>query len=122
MDDRAVLGRAGEKQAERFLRRMGYRLVSRNYQCPFGELDLVVLDGRVIVFVEVKTRSGDEHADPRDSVNIGKQRRLTLAAQCFLKLTDSQGRACRFDVVTIIRRGPGKLEVEHFKNAFAPVW
>jgi putative endonuclease len=75
MDIRSILGRSGERRAEKYLRRQGYRLVARNYRCPIGELDLIFLDGKTVVFVEVKTRTGAEHADPQDAVNRGKQDR-----------------------------------------------
>ncbi|GMU22066.1 MAG: UPF0102 protein [Phycisphaerae bacterium] len=120
MDDRANLGRLGEREAERFLRRRRFRTVTRNYRCPVGELDLVVLDGAVIVFVEVKTRTGREHADPEDAVNSGKQHRLMRAARYFLRQTGSEGRACRFDIVAITRGPDGRLELEHLPNAFTP--
>lgn len=118
MDDRAQLGQAGEKHAARFLRKLGYRLVTRNYRCPMGEIDLVMLDGHVIVFVEVKTRSSDEFANPEDAVTPEKQRRLTRSAQFFLRQTRSNGRACRFDVMAITLDNAGGMSVEHFKSAF----
>ena len=120
MTDLARLGRAGEKQAERFLRRQGYRIVTRNYACDTGEIDIVALDGRTIVFVEVKTRSSAAHADPQDAVTPTKQHRVVSAAKAFIQQTRSQGRACRFDVVAITLDGgkPGKVEL--FKNAFSP--
>jgi putative endonuclease len=120
MDDRAMLGSLGERQAERFLKRLGYRIVTRNYRCPVGELDIVALDGSVIVFVEVKTRASREHADPEDAVNAGKQQRLIRSATFFLRQTHSVGRACRFDVVAITGSAEAGLEVEHILNAFVP--
>jgi putative endonuclease len=120
MSDLARIGRVGEKQAERFLKRNGYRMVTRNYSCDGGEIDLVALDGRTVVFVEVKTRSSDEHADPQDAVTPEKQRRLIRAAKAFIQQTRSQDRACRFDVVAITLAGdkPGRIEL--FRNAFGP--
>lgn len=120
MSDLAGVGRAGEKQAERFLKRSGYRIVTRNYRCDGGEIDLVALDGKTIVFVEVKTRSGDEHADPQDAVTSEKQRRVIRAAKAFIQQTHSQGRSCRFDVVAITLAGKKTACIEHFRNAFSP--
>ena len=119
-DPRAELGRAGEKSAVRFLRRKRYRIVARNYRCPMGEIDIVALDGATIVFVEVKTRSDREYADPQDAVNAAKQRRLVRAAKVFLQHTRSQGRACRFDIVAVTLDGQKAYEIEHFVNAFVP--
>lgn len=120
MDDRAVLGRQGEKLALRFLRRKGCKVVTRNYRCAGGELDLVVLYDEVVVFVEVKTRTGRTHADPEDAVNFPKQQRMTRAARIFLHQTDSLDRPFRFDVVAITREDDGELAIEHFVDAFEP--
>ena len=120
MDDRAGLGRTGEKRAERFLRRQGFRIVTRNYTCPGGEIDLVALDGETVVFVEVKTRTDRDHAEPHEAVNGPKQRRLARAARFFLAQTEGLDRACRFDVIAITRETPRRLHVEHFPEAFVP--
>ncbi|NLX13137.1 MAG: YraN family protein [Phycisphaerales bacterium] len=120
MDDRAVLGRKGERLALRFLRRKGCKLVTRNYRCAGGELDLVLLDDEVVVFVEVKTRTGRTHADPEDAVNLPKRQRIIRAARYFLQQTDSFDRMFRFDIVAITREDDGELAVEHFIDAFEP--
>jgi putative endonuclease len=121
MDDQAGLGPAGEQYAERFLRRRRYRIVTRNYNCPMGEIDIVALDGRTIVFVEVKTRTGREHADPQDAVNAAKQKHLTRAGEFFLRQTQSEDRVCRFDVVAITVSAANEWDVEHLIDAFTPV-
>ena len=79
----------------------------------------MVLDGRMIVFVEVKTRADDEHADPEDAVTPRKQQRVISAAKAFIQQTHSQGRACRFDVVAITMAGDKPGTIEHFQNAFS---
>lgn len=120
MDDIAQLGRTGERAAEKYLRRLRYRTVVRNYRCPAGEIDLVMLDGSVIVFVEVKTRSSREHADPQDAVNPVKQRQIARAARYFLQQTRSLERTWRFDVIAISLDDDGQMNIEHFPEAFAP--
>jgi putative endonuclease len=115
-----LLGRTGEKQAERFLRRLRYRIVARNYRCPAGELDLIALDHDTVVFVEVKTRADREHGDPQDAVNLAKQRQLVRCARYFLQHTQSEDRTCRFDVVAITLGEDGKPQIEHFPEAFVP--
>lgn len=120
MDDRGELGAAGERAAERFLKKKRFRMVKRNYTCPVGEIDLVALDGQTIVFVEVKTRTSRDHADPQDAVNLGKQHRLARAAHYFLRQTRSVGRACRFDIVAVCGETGARLEIEHIPNAFSP--
>jgi putative endonuclease len=121
MDDRAGLGRTGEKHAERFLRReKKYLIVTRNYRSPIGEIDLVAVDGKTIVFVEVKTRTTTDHADPQDAVNAGKRERIARGAEYFLRQTRSEDRPCRFDILAITKNERGDLQVEHLLDAFTP--
>jgi putative endonuclease len=111
------LGKEGERVAERFLEKKGYRLVERNYRCPLGELDLIVLDRRVVVFVEVKTRTGHGFGSPLEAVEFRKQRKMIQAAQFFLAERRLQQRDARFDVVGV--SWPGREPVvEHIENAF----
>ena len=119
MDDRARLGRTGEKESERFLRRQGHKIVCRNYRCPAGEIDLITLDDRTIVFTEVKTRADRERANPEDAVNFVKRRHLIASAKCFIQQTRSQNRAYRFDILALTVNGKGGLDIEHFKSAFS---
>src|SRR5205085_1756168 len=79
------LGQRGEAEAARFLKRQGYLILARGRRLRPGELDLVVLDGRTIVFVEVKTRVSQEVGHPAEAVDENKQRRLTRLAVTFLK-------------------------------------
>ena len=112
-----LLGREGERIAERFLKKKGYKLVQRNYRCAGGELDLILLDRRVIVFVEVKTRTGTEYGTPLDAVEFRKQQKMIHAAQSFLNAKKLGQREARFDVVGISWPG-GEPAVEHIENAF----
>jgi putative endonuclease len=112
-----LLGKEGERIAERFLLKKGYRLVERNYRCAAGEIDLIVLDRRVVVFVEVKTRTGDGFGTPLEAVEFRKQQKMIQAAQYFLAHKGLQQRDARFDVVGI--SWPGREpSVEHIENAF----
>jgi putative endonuclease len=86
---RQVLGKEGEKAAERYLRKKGYRVVERNYRCSAGEVDLIVLDRRVVVFVEVKTRTDHRFGTPLEAVEFRKQQKMIQAAQFFLNRKDS---------------------------------
>jgi putative endonuclease len=112
-----VLGKEGERIAELFLKKKGYKLVERNYRCASGELDLVMLDGRVIVFVEVKTRTGIGYGTPLEAVELRKQRKMIYAAQFFLSTRKLSQREARFDVVGISWPGAQPV-VEHIENAF----
>lgn len=93
-------GRAGEEQALAHLQAHGLKLVERNFLCKGGEIDLVMQDGDVLVFVEVRLRASASHGGAAASVTFAKQRRLTLAAQVYLLRLPSEP-PCRFDVVAI---------------------
>jgi putative endonuclease len=112
-----VLGKEGERVAERYLKGKGYKLVARNYRCPAGELDLIVLDGRVIVFVEVKTRTGAGFGSPLEAVEFRKQHKIIQTAQFFLASKNLSQREARFDVVGVSWPGAEPL-IEHIENAF----
>jgi putative endonuclease len=112
-----LLGKEGERLAERYLQKKGYKLVERNYRCTAGELDLIVLDQRVVVFVEVKTRTGQGFGTPLEAVEFRKQRKIIRAAQFFLAVRGLQQRDARFDVVGVSWAGREPV-VEHIENAF----
>lgn len=116
------LGRRGERAAERFLRRRGYKIVARRERGRLGELDLVAVDGRTIVFVEVKTRASHAAGHPAESVGPEKQARLTRLALAYLKRHELLEHPARFDVLAITwPAGAGKPQIEHIKNAFEAV-
>lgn len=117
-DPRHRLGRDGEAAAERLLGRAGMRLLARRFRCRAGEIDLVVRDGAVIVFVEVKTRSGTAWGDPAAAVDARKRARIARAAQVFLAGYGLEGELCRFDVVEVRREPSGRLAAEHLRDAF----
>ena len=112
-----LFGKEGEKFAERYLQQKGYKLIERNYRCRGGEVDLIVLDRKVIVFVEVKTRSDHRFGSPLEAVEARKQQKMIQAAQFFLNEKKLHNREARFDVVGISWRGE-KPAVEHIENAF----
>jgi putative endonuclease len=113
------LGRRGEDAAARHLVALGYRILERGLRLRAGELDLVALDDRTIVFVEVKTRQSADHGSPADAVDVRKRKRLTRAALAYLKHRRLLDRPARFDVVSIVWPGDdAEPEVRHLRNAF----
>ncbi len=114
---RKGLGSEGERIASRHLRRRGLHILSRNFLCPFGEIDLIASDGESLIFVEVKTRwSPQSGADV--PVHPSQQRSLAKSAQAFISLTGSSPRPCRFDVVEVTFDQTGEHRLEHTENAF----
>ncbi|NVZ10836.1 YraN family protein [Allochromatium humboldtianum] len=98
--DTRAIGEAKERLAESFLIAQGLRLVARNQRSRFGEIDLVMRDEAVLVFVEVRYRRSTRFGTPAATVDARKQQRLILAARHYLHRHPTQ-LACRFDVVAI---------------------
>jgi len=111
------LGKRGEKIAERFLKKKGYRIVERNFRCPFGEIDLIAWDGDTLAFIEVKTRSDKSFGPAEMSVDLRKQRHLSKASLAYMGKKNFNNLAVRFDVVTVIV-SPEENETTLIKNAF----
>lgn len=117
-DPRHRLGALGESAAESHLRSLGMEILARGWKSRRGEVDLVAEDGEVLVFVEVKTRSDDDHGSPAEAVTPRKRRRLAHAALDYLTRTGSGERPARFDVVEVRRDAGGALRVTHVPDAF----
>ena len=116
-DKRTVLARAGEEAAARHLESRGLRVVERNYRCSLGEVDLIAVDGRWLVFVEVKTRSGTRFGRPAEAVTPSKQARLRRLAGHYLSERRPSQANVRFDVVEVMGR-PDCFTIEHLADAF----
>ena len=112
------LGRAGEKLARRYLEKLGYRHLKSNYAAKQGEVDLIMQDGRTVVFVEVKTRRKEDYVDSEAVVNYHKQKHITAAARQFIHVNNLHDYAGRFDVVVVLKPSKGKAIVRHHQNAF----
>ena len=82
-----LLGKKGEDLVAAYLQAKGCKVLKRNYRTPFGEADLIVLDGDEIAFVEVKTRQNFQFGTPREAVNTFKQRRYYDIARFYWKQT-----------------------------------
>jgi putative endonuclease len=111
-------GRIGEDLAHRYLRRRGCTVVARNYRtrAGSGEIDLVVWDGEVMAFVEVKTRASAEFGAPESAVDAEKRQRLQRSARDYARRANVPWEKTRFDIVSIVlTRRP---EVEWIRNAF----
>ncbi|MDD0845470.1 YraN family protein [Pseudomonas sp. Gutcm_11s] len=109
-------GRSAEALARDHLQQQGLRLLAQNWSCRGGELDLVMLDGDTVVFVEVRYRKHAAWGGALESVDGRKRQRLILAAELFLQRENRWGKQpCRFDVVAI---GPGSSGLNWLRNAF----
>ena len=104
------IGSYGERIAAAFLRRRGYRVLTRNYRAEGGEIDLVCRDGDVLAFVEVRSRSGELFGRPSESIDARKENALLSAARSYLELLKRDDITWRFDAVEV-----------HLKAGEAPV-
>lgn len=117
MDERQAFGKRGEDLACEELQRRGYTILDRRFRTRCGELDIIARDGGVLVFVEVKARSGSGFGSPFESVTWQKRQRLSAMAESYLFLKRLTGVACRFDVVSVLEGQSGHT-VELVKGAF----
>jgi len=113
MDPRHVLGDFGETLAEAYLVEQGFRIVERQFETEFGEIDLVTRHQDAWVFVEVKTREGDQLTSAAEAITAAKQRKLIRSAIVYLNAHRLRHVNVRFDVV-LIETG----SIEWIPNAF----
>src|SRR3990172_5985671 len=100
-DLRRQLGDAGEDLAAAALKKLGYKILERNYTCSLGEIDLIARQGQTLVFIEVKTRRSERFGAPQDAVSPPKHARLRRLAAYYLKQKRLAEVPVRFDVVAI---------------------
>jgi len=115
---RTGLGRRGERDAERFLKRRGYRILERNFRAAGAEIDLIAADGGNLVFIEVKARRGAGAGAPQEAVDVRKQRRIRRAAEIYAARARAHDAPLRFDVVAIMMDRGGRPQIELLKDAF----
>jgi putative endonuclease len=115
------LGRKGEDLALRFLKKNGYRIFERNYECKMGEVDIIAKEKDTLAFIEVKTRTSTTFGPPQFAVNSAKQMQLSKVALYFLKEKGLEDVKARFDVVAILL-GPRGAEIELIRDAFDVRW
>jgi putative endonuclease len=119
--ERLSLGKLGEELALKRIRALGYRIITRNYRCPLGELDIVAKDGDALVFLEIKTRKGKSLGYAKEAVNERKRRQLSRVALAYMKSKGYCDVRSRFDVVAINFRGE-EQQIEVIQNAFDLVY
>ena len=119
MSHKKRLGEWGESEAQRYLETLGYSFIGRNFRVPEGEIDLVMQDGDIVVFIEVKTRISDNYGAPEESVTKAKRLRLRRAAWAFLNEQEMLDASWRIDVIAI-EAAPDRTihRLDHYQNAF----
>jgi len=106
--ERHRLGVRGEDLAAAWYEARGYEVVSRNWRCRLGELDLVLRDGRIFIFCEVKTRTSNAFGEPIEAVTYDKRRRIRHLAARWIEDSPIRPAEIRFDVASVMG---GRVEV-----------
>lgn len=107
----------GEQIAENFLKNNGYRILHKNWQSGKKEVDLIATSRDLLVFVEVKTRTGCYFGFPEDAIGFKKQENLKQAAADYLDKNPQWSRV-QFDIISIVLKQEGHYEIVHFTDAF----
>jgi putative endonuclease len=113
------LGRKGESLAKEHLENTGYEIMDENWTHGRLEVDLIAYKDKVIIFTEVKTRTGNSFGEPEDFVDARKQKLLVEAAEEYIYLMDHQGEV-RFDIISILFDQQNNYTLKHIEDAFWP--
>jgi putative endonuclease len=113
------LGRRGESLAKTHLENAGYEILDENWTHGKAEVDLIAYKDKVIIFAEVKTRTGNAFGEPEDFVDERKQKLLVSAADEYIYLMDHQGDV-RFDIISILFDKQANYTLKHIEDAFWP--
>lgn len=119
MEEIMSLGTSGEEHACAFLKKKGCKILEKNFRAGHGEIDIIARLGKIVLFVEVKTRASAEFAQPWESVGYRKRKHLKTAAKMYVQQQPRKDEEYRFDVVSItMKEGSASAEIEWIQNAF----
>jgi len=120
--DRQEVGKLGEKEARKFLKKRGYRIRETGFRCPHGEIDIVAQQKDWLVFVEVRTKSNLDFGTPEESITQAKKERLIASALTYTTTHEKLPPLWRIDVIAIELDGKGKIKrIELIENAVEQV-
>lgn len=115
-------GNLGEDEAVRVLRKMGYKIIERNFTVRGGEIDIIAKDGEYTCFVEVRLRKGNDYGSPAETIDNRKQQRIIRAAKAYAVKNGIYDAPLRFDAVlinaSVLRGKLHDKKIEVIKNAF----
>ena len=114
----STLGLRGEDLAEKFVKKEKYKIIERNFQTRYGEIDIIARKANIIVFIEVKTRASSEFAQPWEAVGFRKRKNLKAAAKIYLQQHPVRECEFRFDVISIIVEDHAQPQIEWIQEAF----
>ncbi|RJQ24676.1 YraN family protein [Candidatus Parcubacteria bacterium] len=108
-------GKIGEEKAAEHLKKLGYKIVSKNFRTKLGEIDIIALEKEILIFVEVKTRTSLLYGHPADAVTAKKLRSLIKACHIFLS-KEKQYKDFRIDVLEVFLLDTYNYKINHIKN------
>jgi putative endonuclease len=111
-----ILGNSGEKQAAKFLKKQGYKILEKNFRCPFGEIDIIAKRDDTVAFVEVKTRTSDLFGQPMEAVQSDRRKRYIRSAKYYFAGKELDV-IVRFDIIEVTPQS-----INHIENAFEARW
>ncbi|MDE7379935.1 MAG: YraN family protein [Clostridia bacterium] len=110
--EKRKLGFWGERKAASFLKKAGYKIIERNYRCPFGEVDIIAEKEDTVAFIEVKTRSSDYFGAPNEAVDNKRKQRYRNCVNFYFAHRQIDF-TVRFDIIEVTKEG-----INHIENAF----
>lgn len=110
-------GKLGEDIAVHYLKRNGYIILDRNFECRQGEIDIIALDNKEIVFIEVKTRTSNRYGLPSEAVNKIKQKHMLQSIKYYLYIRNLSDEFIRIDVIEVYVKN-NVYKINHIKQAF----
>jgi putative endonuclease len=110
------LGFIGERIALNYLEKLGYSVIATNYRTKYGEIDIICLDNKTLVFVEVKTRKSVIHGEPFEAVNASKIHRIGILGQIFILERKLGHMVMRIDVISIWITNNKRVQIKHIKD------
>ena len=110
-------GKLGEDIAGHYLKQNGYVILDRNFECRQGEIDIIALDKKEIVFIEVKTRTSNKYGTPSEAVNKIKQKHMLQTIKYYLYIRNLSDEFIRIDVIEVYIKN-NVYKVNHIKQAF----
>ncbi|MEM0995383.1 MAG: YraN family protein [Bacteroidota bacterium] len=121
MSKNKKIGEKGEQLAVDFLEKKGYQILEQNWRFSRAEVDIIAMDGEILVFLEVKTRSYTYFGEPEAFVTEKKEQFMIDAAHVYMEKINHEWEI-RFDIIGIVLHQDQQADIRHFEDAFFPAW
>ncbi len=115
MSNSKQIGKIGEQLACKYLEKLGYKIIQRNFYSRQGEIDIIAKQDKMIIFIEVKTRTNEQFGKPAEAVNRIKKKHIYQTAKYYLYNTKQEKKNIRFDVIEVYIKN-GKIKFNHIKQ------